>query len=130
MNTSFGRKVKHAYKNTQREYEKYRLEQWGMYMRNEITIWRYYTLITDKEEEVCLKHSYPLGLYATSFSCFANLVRSAPHGSWRIIGRLCRAARRKGMTVYPYDVTRFIASGQSDWRKLQFRTYNISRSYK
>jgi hypothetical protein len=130
-NESFGRKVKNAYKNARREYEKYRREQFDLYLKDEISIYTYWACLFPKEYELCLKYSYPLGLYATTFSCLANLVRCVPNRTWRIIGRLSRAARKKGMIVYPSNITWFILySGETDWRKLPFKNYNLMKALK
>lgn len=121
-NESFGRKVKNAYKNARREYENHRVQLVEKLNNNEISPYKFYGFLWDKEVEVCTKNFSPLGLHCQYFGAATNLIKRMRGRKWKTLSRLCRSAKRKDKQVNAFEVCRFVINEKTDWRELPFTT--------
>lgn len=110
MNNSYIRRLKNARKNAQREIDKSNLSNENFQCRNRI----------------CLKHSYPLWVICDDLVEFDYVISSLSAKKYKSFSRVARAIFKKGKIVTCWELVRLNLSQESDLRKINGSTYNMT----
>jgi len=111
VSVSYIRRLKNARKNAQREIDRSKISG-GNYIGS---------------RDICLKHSYPLWIVCRDLHEFDYVIWSISAKKYKSFARVARAIFRKGRIITYWDLLKFNYTEESDLRKINSSTYNMTK---